>query len=204
MHTDHSHDGHCSIGEAIRAAKAKKLDGIAITDHDELSASAEARGLSSDGFLLIPGVEVSSSEGHILGLGVHEPIPKKLSAAETVERIRGQGGVAVAAHPFKLGQNPNLVHRARFDAIEVLNSRALLLANQLARRFAERNGLAMSAGSDAHFADEIGLAYVNLNCEPDAESVLKEIRKGRASPSGRALPLPSLLRGILRQFLSQQ
>lgn len=200
MHTTHSRDGFCSVADVIQTAKARGLDGIAITDHNTIAGHAEAKKLSGRGFVVIPGIEVSSADGHILGLGVNKPVPWGLSAGETVKRIKEQGGIAIAAHPFALGRKPGIVHKARFDAIEVFNSRALFLANPLAREFAEKNHLPMVAGSDAHYCGDIGLASVTLNCEAKIESILKEIKEGRASISGQTLPLPSFLRGVLHRI----
>lgn len=201
VHTTHSRDAFCSVAEVVREARAKGLDGIAITDHNGIGGHPEAKKLSRGGFLIIPGIEVSSADGHILGLGVSELVPRGLPAGETVKLIRKMGGIAVAAHPFTLGRKPTLVYKAKFDAIETFNSRALFLGNRLARRFAERNRLPATAGSDAHFPDEVGLASVRLNCEKNVESILEEIKKGGASISGRTLSLPSHLRRSLYMIL---
>ncbi|MEM3402912.1 MAG: PHP domain-containing protein, partial [Candidatus Hadarchaeales archaeon] len=140
VHTKYSKDGFCSIEEIVKVAKAKGLDGFAITDHNTIAGHEEARKYSKE-ILIIPGVEISTTHGHVVALGVHEMIPRGLSPKETVERIKEQGGVAIAAHPFILGKDPRLVHKAKFDAIEVLNGRGVLFANSLAARFARRNGL---------------------------------------------------------------
>jgi len=204
VHTSHSIDGLCSVDDVVAAAKAKGLDGIAITDHNSIAGHPEAKKLSKGGFLVIPGVEVASADGHIVGLGIRELIPRDLPAKETVERIRGQGGIAIAAHPFALGRRPGLLYKAKFDAIEVLNSRAFFISNPLARRFAERNKIPMIAGSDAHHRDEIGLAYTNVDCEPKIELVLEQIKMGRSSASGRAIPFPNLLWRFVRKLVSKR
>jgi len=204
VHTSHSIDGSCSVEEVVAAAKAKGLDGVAITDHNSIAGHPEVEKFSKGGFLVIPGVEVTSADGHIVGLGVSKLIPRDLSANETVERIRKQGGIAIAAHPFALGRRPGLVRKAKFDAIEVLNSRAFLLSNPLARRFAERNKIPMVAGSDAHHRDEIGLAYTTVDCEPKIESILEHIKTGRSSASGRAVPFPNLLWRFLLKLVSKR
>jgi hypothetical protein len=204
VHTSHSIDGSCSVEEVVAAAKAKGLDGVAITDHNSIAGHPEVEKFSKGGFLVIPGVEVTSADGHIVGLGVSKLIPRDLSANETVERIREQGGIAIAAHPFALWRRPGLVRKAKFDAIEVLNSRAFLLSNPLARRFAEQNKIPMVAGSDAHHRDEIGLAYTTVDCEPKIESILEHIKTGRSSASGRAVPFPNLLWRFLLKLVSKR
>jgi len=201
VHTKYSEDGLSSVAEAVEAAKAAGLKGIAITDHDTIGGNAEGIKLSTKEFLVIPGVEISSRDGHILGLGVKKLVPKNLSASETVELIRAQGGIAVAAHPFGIARKIGSVRKAKFDAVEVYNSRAYFISNGLARRFAERNGLQMVAGSDAHCPDEIGFAGVEVNCELELETVLKTIKRGEASIFGRPLPIILFLRRALHKFL---
>ena len=204
VHTSHSYDSSCSVDEVVAAAKAKGLDGVAITDHNSIAGHPEAKKYLKSGFLVIPGVEVTSADGHIVGLGISELIPRGLSANETVERIRGQGGIAIAAHPFALGRRPGLVRKAKFDAIEVLNSRAFFISNPLARRFAERNKISMVAGSDAHRREDIGLAYTTVDCESEMGFVLRQIKAGKSSVSGRTLPFPSLLWRFIRKLVSKK
>jgi hypothetical protein len=201
VHTTHSIDGHCSVKEAAEAARARGLNGFAITDHNTVSGHEEAKKLSKSGFIIIPGIEVSSTHGHIVGLGVSEAIPKKLSPSETVERIKEQGGVAIAAHPFSPPRNPNMVYKAKFDAIEVLNSRAIFPSNNIAQRFARINKIPGVGGSDGHRYDEIGMAYTVVDCEPKVDSILRKIQKGETSADGRTLPLPSYLWGVLQKAL---
>ena len=199
VHTVHSHDGHCTLDQVVEVARSLGLDGVAITDHDSVGAFEEIERFRRGDFILIPGIEVSSKDGHIVGLGVRRLIPKGLSAGETVRAIRDQGGIAVAAHPFKWGIKSGLVRKAKFDAIETLNSRTPFFGNPLASRFAKRYGFPVTAGSDAHFANEIGLASVGLNCGLETRSVLEEILRGGASVAGRTLPLSNYLRKILHK-----
>jgi predicted metal-dependent phosphoesterase TrpH len=201
VHTKHSKDCLNSVAEAVEAAKAAGLKGIAITDHNTIGGNAEGTKLSTKEFLVIPGIEISSKDGHILGLGVSKLVPRNLSASATVELIREQGGIAVAAHPFAIARKIGSVRKAKFDAIEVFNSRAYFISNGLARRFAERNDLPMVAGSDSHSADEIGFAGVEVNCELELETVLKTIKRGEASIFGRPLPILLFLRRALHKFL---
>lgn len=201
VHTIHSRDGLCTVARAVEAARAKGLSGIAITDHDSISGHLEAKNFSNNKFLVIPGVEVSSSDGHIIGLGIGELVPKRLSAEETVKMIVEQGGVAVAAHPFALGRKPGFVYKAKFDAIEGLNSRALFLSNPLAQRFAKKHKIPMVAGSDAHRCDEIGLAYTLIDSEPKIDSILEQIRRGGTSISGGTLPTSKFLWRALQKTL---
>lgn len=193
VHTSHSHDGFCSVAQAVAAAKAKGLSGIAIADHNSIACHAEIEKFKSEDFLIIPGIEVSSKDGHVLGLGVNELITRDLSAAETVDKIKAQGGIAVAPHPFNPARKTGVVFKAKFDAVEVFNSHAYFLSNPLAKRFAEQNHMPMTAGSDSHFPNEVGLAYMGVVCEPRLDDVLKAVTRGEAVIFGRVLPLPYYL-----------
>jgi predicted metal-dependent phosphoesterase TrpH len=143
-------------------------------------------------------MEVTSRHGHILGLGVREPVPAGLGAEETVELIREQGGIAVAAHPFWLSGKPGLVHHARFDALEAFNSRTYFLSNPLALRYARKKGLPVTAGSDGHAEEEVGLAYTEVEAE-GVEGVLEAIRRGETSIGGENLPFLYYLGKILKK-----
>ncbi len=196
VHTINSGDSRCEVKDAINSAKKKGLDGIAITDHDTTSGLDEAFKLTQDeDFIVIPGIEVSSKDGHILGLGIEEKIPKDLQASSTVEKIRKKGGVAVAAHPFSMDFNPFSPLKSDFDAIEVFNSRRYI-GNKLARKYVDEKGVPVTGGSDAHFCDEIGLAGVRVDTNPRPSDVLKKIKKGDVRVFGRYLPPLNYIRKI--------
>jgi len=201
VHTSYSHDGFCTLAQAVEKAKARRLSGIAIVDHNTIAGHAEISKFSDENFLIIPGIELSSKDGHILGLGIRELIPRNLSAAETVDKIREQGGIAVAAHPFSPARKTGVMSKAKFDAVEVFNSQAYLLSNPLAKRFAEQNKMPMTAGSDTHFPDEVGLAYVGVTCEPKLDDVLKAIARGEAVIFGRTLPIPKYIWKSVYKFV---
>lgn len=203
VHTVHSHDGRCTVEQAVAAARAAGLNGIAVTDHDSVTSHPDAKKNSKDDFLVVPGMEISSADGHIVALGIDELVPRGLSAAETVELIKKQGGVAIAAHPFAPLRRPNLVYRAKFDAIEGFNARALFLSNPLAQNFARKNNLPMVAGSDAHTCAEIGLARTKIDCDLKLEAVLEKIRRGETSISGRTLPISTFLLRALQKALGR-
>lgn len=201
IHTVHSGDSPCKVEEAIETAKKIGLDGISITDHDSTRGSEIALYIVDDDFLIIPGIEISSKDGHILGLGIEDSVKSDLPASETVKRIRDRGGIAISAHPFSFGLSPFSPLKSDFDAIEVYNPRRYL-GNRLARKYAEDHDIAVSAGSDAHFKDEIGLAGVKLDCNLDLEEVLEKIKRGEAEVFGRPLPISGYWRRIFFRLFS--
>jgi len=154
-------DGVNSPEDIIKQAIKIGLDSIAITDHDTMNGFFKARNYAKKlDFDLVPGMEISSREGHILGLFIEEEIPKNISAKETIEMIHRQGGLAIAAHPYDILRKGigDLVKKLKFDAIEVMNGRNYL-ANGKARKVAEELNTAVTGGSDAHIIDEIGNCY---------------------------------------------
>ena len=195
-HSSLSYDGRDPVDMLLEQAAAVGLDAIAVTDHDEIDASLSAVDLAPEyGLVGIPGMEVTSAAGHVLGLGITDTVPPGLPFAETVERIRDQGGLAVVPHPFQRSRHGVAAHVSRaeladVDAIEVYNSRLLTgLANRWAEQFAERNGLPMTAGSDAHIAEMVGQAVTRIDAdEPTVEAILDAIREGRTTVEGKRTP----------------
>ncbi len=189
IHSNYS-DGQASIKEIIEAAKMRGLDGIAITDHDTMKGIPPARRYIKEhklDLLLIPGIEVNTSEGHLLVLGVDKPPQRKMSPEETIEEAHDLGGIANVPHPYHpfrhaLGRIPDA------DAVEVYNSKHLFgLANGRAKFEASRRRMTMVAGSDSHFAETVGLGVTEIEAE-DVDSVLEAIRLGRTQILGRRTP----------------
>jgi hypothetical protein len=112
MHTSAS-DGYAIVRELLDyVAEIAQLDVIAITDHDILDASIAAWEQQAHyPFDIVPGVEVSSRDGHVLGLWITQPIPAGLSLIETVAAIHEQNGLAVLAHPFEIFVHPGAFWR---------------------------------------------------------------------------------------------
>lgn len=189
LHTFFSRDAVSSPEKVIAAARNKGLHGIAITDHDSCEATKylRERGLASadgepvDGFLVIPAVEVSTAEGHLLCLGVVLPNMKHAPAAEVCDAVHEQGGLAIAAHPydyFRAGIREDVLDALPLDGIEVFNAAVTLRSfNADALRYAEKRGLAMTASSDAHHAGAVGTASTMVDAPGlNVHSVLEAIK----------------------------
>ena len=136
VHTSYSADCNVQVENYFKEARKNGLTGFAITDHNEVQGAAKAFTMAKNyrDLVIIRGIEVSSSKGHILGYGVTEPIPRGLSPEETVERIKDAGGVPVAAHPYRRasGIGSEVVKKVKFDIVEVLNHRSMHDENQRA------------------------------------------------------------------------
>jgi len=190
VHTTYSKDSLITPKDLVYYAKKRGLNAIAVTDHNQLEGAYKIA--KETDFLIIPGMEISSSDGHIVALNVHELIPRGYSAVETVERIHRAGGVAIACHPYVLfkGCLKGKVC-ATFDAIEVINARAIPFKRSVrkAQETADRLKLARVAGTDAHYGPQIGFSYTEIEAtESDVEAIAKAILKGRCYPKGQPVP----------------
>ncbi len=200
-HSHYSSDSRLDPRDIIRRARQLGLDGIAITDHNSTESSRKTIDFGRDikGFVIVRGVEVSSSEGHVLGYGVSEDIPRDLSPEETVRRIVEQGGVAVAAHPYRfwsgLGEKATL--GTNFDVYEVRNARTSRRGNERADSLARSGGKSRVGGSDGHFIDEIGRAFTVLDSHYDREDdVLQAIAKRISGVGGLHRGIRATLRYV--------
>ncbi len=201
VHSDLSPDGIDSLESLLDAARGRGLDAIALTDHDIPSTA-----LSGD-VLVIPGIEISTSDGHILGLftsGGEYTLRSRLgrlpTAREAIEEIHARGGVAVWAHPYERREEVS-ADAALADLIETQNARAdfkRFHANAKARDLARRLQKPASGGSDAHSRHEVGNALTVADC---AGRTLEDIKA--ALLAGRTRP--QLIRSTprLRKALSQ-
>ncbi len=201
VHTVRSKDARTTIEELPRIIKAKGLDGIAVTEHDNFDPP------SFDDVLIIPGIEVSTRDGHVIGFGVRQAIPPGLSADETIRRIHDQQGVAIVPHPYdpvskcvklsELQEHP--------DAVETVNADALsfYISNWLARRDAARFGLPQVGGSDSHIPQSIGDAFTVVDAESRTiEGVLQAIRQGKTRSEGHPTSMANKLRKLRYNKLS--
>ena len=122
VHTVYSPDSLITPEDLVYYAKKAGLNAVAVTDHNRVEGALKIAKEITD-LLIIPGIEVSSGNGHIVGLNVREVIPKHLAAEETVERIHAAGGIAIACHPYALLKGSVGKHvTAEFDAIEVVDA----------------------------------------------------------------------------------
>lgn len=165
IHSAHSPDGRMSLDEIVSCARARGLQGVAVCDHDR----ALTETWDAPDFLLIPGIELSTDQGHLLGLFVTEQIDaRELGAA--IDAVHACGGLAVMAHPFERSSDAQRLdaYLDRLDGIEVWNGRADRKnpqANAMACALAQRAAKPVTAGSDAHLPEEIGNGVVTLEAD---------------------------------------
>ncbi len=205
VHTTFSRDGESSVEDVLARAVSGRLDAIAITDHDTCDGIEPAEKAGS-GLVIIPGVEVSTKQGHLLVLGVREPLPPGRHVMETIRLARSLGGVSILPHPYHMWRH-GVARRVpesigAVDAIEVFNSRYIVgSANRKAARVARKVRLPQVGGSDAHNARFVGFGYTLVAAEPEVPSILSAIREGRVVAGGKMTPLRTYSRQSLRNAL---
>ncbi len=199
VHTGTSHDGQGSVYEVLSYCDDRGLDAVAITDHDTTTAANQALAAQHHYDVeVIPGAEISTSDGHLLALGIETDPPVGRPFAETVTWIRDHGGLAVVPHPFQRSRHG--VGRAAIttcDGVEVFNAWAITgVRNRRAAAFARREGYPGIGSSDAHRPDLVGTAHteVVIDAPLSVETILEAIAAGRCWPAGRSARTSEYLR----------
>lgn len=189
IHSIYSWDGTSTV-EAIlkQVADYTYLDVIAITDHDCLSGTLKALEIAADYHVkVIPGCEISTSQGHLLAYFITEPVPSGLTLSETILRVGEMGGFCIAAHPsvrMANSLNPQVIQQsllnpdvARFlIGIEVYNAGTVHKnGNAAAQKLANSLPVAQIGNSDAHLQWMIGkgVTYFYGNSIGELRSVLE-------------------------------
>jgi len=193
-HSLYSYDGICDVTAILERAKDIRLDVIAVTDHDSMGGVAEALCLAPQyGVEVIPGMEISTGEGHLLAYWIQQPIPAGMSLVETLRRVKAQGGIATAPHPSGRGAcslsfaaiesalaEPDL--RDTLVGIEAFNAGLILTGqNGTIAASAARLPLAQVANSDAHSLCYIGQGSTGFDGR-SAEDLRAALLQHRTQP----------------------
>lgn len=191
----------------LSALVAAGLDPVALTDHDRIDAAAELAARGADaGLVILVGEEITSREGHVLGLGLGTLVAPGRSLGDTVAAIHAQGGLAIVAHPLlaipssasagtlkALAQGPP---ERRPDAVEGFNPGVAWMPGYRRRveRLAAAAGYAVVGGSDAHRPAGVGRGLTRYRGRTFAD-LGAAIAAGETTAEGRAYGLRDLLLG---------
>jgi predicted metal-dependent phosphoesterase TrpH len=192
----------------VRAAVARGLTHLAVTDHDRIDGALQARAAAAKEGLkltILVGQEIRTTEGDMIGLFLDKSIEPGLSPADAISAVRAQGGLIGIAHPFdrfrgSLGRDETAAAAleaiaAQVDWIETWNARLMFGdGNARAAELATRLGVPGVAVSDAHTTLEVGVAATVLHGDPSTAEGLKaalaalpELVTGRSSAYVRLL-----------------
>ena len=194
IHSQYSQDATGGPRDIIKILQKRGLDGMAITDHNTVRGGLKALKVKPSGFIVIPGVEISTSDGHIIALNVKEEIPRDLSVEETVEKILDIGGVPIVPHLFRKmsgikEKKLRLIYR-QVPAMEVFNGCSLPKTNIKTAKTARRFNLGGTGGSDAHDPLYAGYGYTIFDStDTNVDSIVSEINKKNTWGEGTTIPL---------------
>lgn len=192
-HTSVSFDCLSDPTKVVRAAAARGLTHLIVTDHDRIEGALRARDDAPAGLTVIVGEEVRTADGDLIAAFLESPIAPGASAADTIAAVRAQGGLVGIPHPFdrfrgSLLRDTRMASLAPLvDWVETHNARIVGSGNERATAFAREHALPGVAVSDAHTIVEIGVAYTAMTGDPSTPSgllaALREVElvPGRAS-----------------------
>jgi len=196
-----SHDSLLSPDELIEAAKAARLDGVCLTEHDFFWDPTEVAALRKrHNFLVIPGIEVNTEDGHIVVFGLDRFVYGMHRVHELARLAQTAGAVMIAAHPYRRQLPFELRHEgdwtqaleravanpavAHVTAIETQNGRGTDRENAFSTEVAARLNLPNTGSSDAHERKDIGRAATQLDRKiTNLEGLITELRAGRVKPA---------------------
>lgn len=184
VHTRVSPCSQAQPRDIVASACRRGLDGIAITDHDTTEGYDALREHAGTDLDIISGCEVTTTQGHLLGLNI-DHAPPQTDPLAVIDEIHQQGGVAVLSHPFDRLRECYTADLCAIadavDGVEVVNSRCIFPPdNHRALTFADEHRLAPIGGSDAHFPIEVGRAYTICK-----RPILEAIRMAETEVKGR-------------------
>jgi hypothetical protein len=174
---------------------------IAVTDHNTIAMAQKLYNELGD--RIIVGEEITTNDGEIIGLYLHETIPPNLSAVETLHRIKKQGGITYIPHPFETVRKG--ITRATLDdiakdvdIIETCNGRAVFQnTSKQAQQWAVEHKVATAAASDAHGVSGWGKTYTMLEAMPTGATLLQLLQAAsyeRGFPGIRGMMYPKFNR----------
>lgn len=211
IHSQYSEDAIGSPKDIIKSLKKKGLQGMAITDHNTVEGGLKAVKNASKDFIIIPGIELSTSDGHMLALNVEKNIARNLSIQETVEKILDQGGIPIVPHLFRnmsgiKKEKLKTIHQ-KINTIEVFNAYSMPKTNLKIAKIAKEFNLGGTGGSDSHDPAHAGYAYTVVDTtDMNADTILSEINKKKTWGEGITMPLEyrrdRMLKSI-RQFFQR-
>ena len=185
VHSKYSFDNDADPEEMITVAIERGLDGIVFTEHDTYKGS-EPIDLLKEKYgkyiTILRGMEFSAPSSHILVYGIKEDLRSLEGISEEVfvEEVRRYGGVAIPAHPFRVGLGYSLAEIKNLSVIEGMNGHNSPKENKLAVDMANKLAIPCIGGSDAHEPERVGFCYTEfLDDNIDQNNIVEILLSGR-------------------------
>lgn len=200
-HSTASPDGSLQLKDYRSMLQNRKLDCIAVTDHNTVDYALELRAELGDRIII--GEEITTLQGEVIGLYLTKTIPPLLDIQTTLQAIKEQGGLVYIPHPFETVRKgiSEAVLRSiapEVDIIEVHNGRAVFQNfSKKAAAWAALHTKPMAAASDAHGLGGWGRTYTILDEMPMRDSlttVLAQATLTKSFPGFRAVLYPKINR----------
>jgi predicted metal-dependent phosphoesterase TrpH len=173
-----------SLKDIIARCLKVGINCLGIADHNTFAGALKMKEIAP--FTIIPGEEILTLNGEVIGFFLSQEIPSKLSMKDTIARIKAQGGLVCIPHPYDRLRYSLFKDQvvddimSQVDIIEGFNARSLSLGSSTkALELARKYGKPASAGSDAHTLPEIGNAYIEMRDFKDKEEFLVSLSKGK-------------------------
>ncbi len=187
VHTSISPCSVLDMDTILEVSRQRGMDGVCLTDHDTMDAAGVVReGVQDDGFVVLVGMEYTTPQGDFLIFGPFEDIERGMDARDMLPFVREADGVAIGAHPYR-GWRPAqqaLFKQGLCSVIEGVNGRNTVSENLSAQVLAQKHGLPMSGGSDAHRTDELSKFPTRFMDRIESrEDLIRALRLGRCEPA---------------------
>ncbi len=205
-----SQDSLINPDDLVDRAKKTGLDAICFTEHDAIWDNKSIREISErHNFLVLPGVEISTDDGHILTYGIDRYVFGMHRSSELAGHVQGAGGAMVAAHPYRrqmpwfirdIDEYERALERAATNpayayviGLEEQNGRGSDRENAFSKRLAAMMGMPGTAGTDSHAITDVGKCATYFEREIyDVRDLIRELKAGRFYPVDlRAASVPA-------------
>ena len=165
VHTNYSDDGNFSPEQLVAESLERGVGCLTVTDHDCIEGARKVARLAPASLKVIIGEEVSTAQGHLIGLFLKEEIAPGQSAIATAKQIKAQGGLVVVPHPFNTAFGCSLKDAVYdlvgyIDAVEIFNAQNVSpFPNRKAAAFAREYGYPALVGGDVHHRGYLDSTY---------------------------------------------
>ncbi len=194
IHSKYSEDAYGSPKEIIQSLKKKGINGMCITDHNNVKGGLEAIKISPKNFIVIPGSEISTLDGHVLALNIKENIPPKQTIEITIDQIVDKGGIPIVPHVFRSmsgikKRKLNFI-KNRINVIEVFNSCSQPKTNLKMSKIAKYYKFGGTGGSDTHEPRYAGYGYTTFDTSNyNIDNIISLINNKKTWGEGITLPM---------------